>query len=77
MDRSASVGIAAAGVAIVCCAGLPLVAGVLGGLAITTLLGVGGAVLAVALVGTALAFRLRRRRPAGPRRARLGGGERR
>jgi hypothetical protein len=62
MERSASVGIGAAVVAFVCCAGLPLIVGVLGGVALTTLLGVAGAILAVGLVGAALVLRLRGRR---------------
>jgi len=60
MARWESVGIGAAIVALVCCAGVPLVASVVGGLALTTLLGIGGAILGVALVGTALAVRARR-----------------
>jgi hypothetical protein len=64
MARWESVGIGAAIVALVCCAGLPLLAGAVGGLALTTLLGVGGAILGVALVGAALAVRGRRRRAA-------------
>jgi hypothetical protein len=64
MARWESVGIGAAIVAIVCCAGVPLVASAVGGVALTTLLGVGGAILAVALVGAALAVRRRRRNAA-------------
>ena len=76
MARWESVGIGAAMVAVVCCAGVPLVASVVGGLALTTLLGIGGAILAVALVGAALAVRVRRRNAAGATRN-LDGGNRR
>jgi hypothetical protein len=62
MARWESLGIGAAVAAVVCCAGLPLIASAVGGAALTTLLGIGGAVLAIALVGAALALRLRRGR---------------
>jgi hypothetical protein len=58
-------GLAALGVAVsavVCCAGLPLLAALAGGVALGTLLGVGVGMLAALAVGGALAARGRRRR---------------
>ena len=54
----------AAGVAVVCCAGLPLLAAALGGVSLATVLGIGaGAVALVASASLAAAFfRVRRRR---------------
>jgi hypothetical protein len=47
---------------VVCCAGLPLVAGLLGGLTVTGVIGVGGAFVAFALAAVAaVALRSRRR----------------
>ena len=48
--------------AVVCCAGLPLVAGVLGGVALGSVLGVGAGVLAVVVVIALVAARARRQR---------------
>jgi hypothetical protein len=65
VDSAARTSLAAVGVAIVaivCCAGLPLLATLAGGIALGTLLGVGAGVLAVLVVGGALAVRARRRR---------------
>jgi hypothetical protein len=54
--------------AIVCCAGLPVLAGVLAGLTLATILGVGGGLLALiaVLAGMVLALRARRRRSCPP-----------
>jgi hypothetical protein len=70
--RPESVGIGAAVLAVLCCAGLPLIAGVLGGVALATLLGVAGAILAVVLIGTAVVLGVRRHREASASRARRG-----
>jgi hypothetical protein len=75
MSRPASVGIGAAVLAIVCCAGLPLIASVLGGLALATLLGLAGAILAVALIAAALVLRVRRRADPLPKHERHTGGQ--
>lgn len=56
-----AVGVAA--LAVVCCAGLPLLVGVLGGLALGTVLGVGAGVVALVVLVTAV-FVTRRRRAA-------------
>ena len=64
-DSATRDGLAAAGVAVfavACCAGLPLLAALAGGVALGTLLGVGVGVLAALVVGAALAARARRRR---------------
>lgn len=58
-------GLAALGIgafAVVCCAGLPLVAGVLGGVALGSVLGVGAGVLAVVVVIALVVLRARRQR---------------
>ena len=47
---------------VVCCAALPLVAGVLGGVAIGAYLGVGAGVLALAVLAALVLVRARRRR---------------
>jgi hypothetical protein len=54
--------------AVACCAGLPVLAGVLAGLTLATILGLGGALIAVvaALAGMVLALRARRRRACPP-----------
>ena len=65
VDSATRYSLAALGVAVfavVCCAGLPLVATLAGGVAVGTLFGVGAGVLAVLVVGGALAARARRRR---------------
>ncbi len=64
-DSATRDGLAAVGVAVfavVCCAGLPLLAALVGGVALGILLGLGAGVLAVLVVGGALAARARRRR---------------
>lgn len=48
--------------AVVCCASAPLIAGVLGGIAVGSVLGVGAAVLALIVVAAAVAWGARRRR---------------
>jgi membrane protein implicated in regulation of membrane protease activity len=59
----AAVGIAAFAVA--CCAGAPLLVGLVGGIAVASLLGVGAAIVgAAALAGVVLLVVRRRRRPA-------------
>lgn len=56
-------GAAGAGVAIACCAGLPALAGVLGGVGVAALLGVGGGIVLLgAAAGAIVLWRLRRRR---------------
>jgi hypothetical protein len=57
-----------AAVAIVCCAALPALAGALAGLALATILGVGGGLIALiaALSTTAVVVRARRRRSRSP-----------
>lgn len=58
-------GLAAMGIgafAVVCCAGLPLVAGVLGGVVLGSVLGVGAGVLAVVVVIALVVVRARRQR---------------
>jgi hypothetical protein len=59
-------------VGIACCAGLPVIAAVLGGVTLAAVLGVAGGLLAVAaLVAAALfALRARRRRACSPQIAR-------
>ncbi len=54
--------------AIVCCAGLPVLAGVFAGLTLATILGVGGGVIGLiaVLAGMVLALRARRRRSCPP-----------
>jgi hypothetical protein len=56
--------VAVAFVAIVCCAVLPVLAGAFGGLALATILGVGGGLIALmaAAAAIALGLRVRRRR---------------
>jgi hypothetical protein len=61
MARWESVGIAGALFAIVCCAGLPLLVGVIGGLTATALIGVIGGLVVVLAAAFAVAIRLRRR----------------
>jgi hypothetical protein len=60
--------VAVAFVAIVCCAVLPVLAGALGGLALATILGVGGGLIALIAAAGAIAvvLRLRRRRACRP-----------
>jgi hypothetical protein len=71
MSRRESVGIAGALFAIVCCAGLPLLVGVIGGLTATALIGVIGGLVVVLAAGLVVAFRLRRRAVALGRRQRV------
>jgi hypothetical protein len=62
-DTAAAVGIGAAAVAIVCCAGLPAIAALLGGFTFGAILGLGlGAVILAAVAWTAAMFVARRRR---------------
>ena len=56
-ERLAAVGVAV--FAVVCCAGLPLLAALAGGAALGTLLGVGAGVLGALVIGVALAARRR------------------
>ena len=57
-------GAAAGVIAVICCAGLPAIAGVLGGITIAAVLGVAGGVLAIAVAVSAsvLLVRVGRRR---------------
>ncbi len=62
-------GLAALGVAafaVVCCAGLPLLAGLLGGIALGSVLGVGVGALAVVIVSALIVARGRRQRACAP-----------
>ncbi len=64
-QNSPKMGLAALGIgafAVVCCAGLPLVAAVLGGVALGSVLGVGAGALAVIVVIALVAARARRQR---------------
>jgi biotin transporter BioY len=64
-DSAPERGLAAVGVAafaVVCCAGLPLLAALAGGVALGTLLGVGAGVLAPLVIAAALTAQARRRR---------------
>ncbi len=58
------VGVAAGALAVVCCAGLPAIGALLGGITIAGVLGVAGGVLVIAAAvgGSALLMRARRRR---------------
>jgi hypothetical protein len=60
--------IAVATLAIVCCAGLPVLAGVFAGLTLALILGVGGGLITLiaALAGATLILRARRRRSCPP-----------
>lgn len=57
-------GVAAGAFGVICCAGLPAIAGVLGGITVAAALGVAGGVLAVvvAVSASVLLVRVRRRR---------------
>lgn len=64
-QNSPKMGLAALGIgafAVVCCAGLPLVAGVLGGVALGSVLGVGAGALVVIVVIVLVLARARRQR---------------
>ncbi len=71
-QNSPKMGLAALGIgafAVVCCAGLPLVAGVLGGVALGSVLGVGAGALAVIVVIVLVVARARRQRACATARA--------
>ena len=71
-QNSPRMGLAALGIgafAVVCCAGLPLVAGVLGGVALGSVLGVGAGALAVIVVIVLVVARARRQRACATARA--------
>jgi hypothetical protein len=61
MLRSASLGVATAGIAVACCVGVPLVAGALGGLALVPVIGIAGALIAALSVFAAF-VRVRQRK---------------
>ena len=65
--RAIGDGLPVAAVAVACCAGLPVIATLLGGLALGAVLGIAGGVLVAAalLAGAVLVFRRRRRRSSG------------
>jgi hypothetical protein len=70
-DSTDTTTLAAAGVAViavVCCAGLPAIAAVLGGITLAAVLGVAGGILAVTGLVAAVVFtiRVRRRRACAP-----------
>jgi len=71
-QNSPKMGLAALGIgafAVVCCAGLPLVAGVLGGVALGSVLGVGAGALAAVVVIALVVVRARRQRACATARA--------
>ena len=71
-QNSPKMGLAALGIgafAVVCCAGLPLVAGVLGGVALGSVLGVGAGALAVIVVIVLVVARAHRQRACATARA--------
>ena len=71
-QNSPKMGFAALGIgafAVACCAGLPLVAGVLGGVALGSVLGVGAGALAVVVVIVLVVARARRQRACATARA--------
>lgn len=71
-QNSPKMGLAALGIgafAVVCCAGLPLVAGVLGGVALGSVLGVGAGALAAVVVIVLVVARARRQRACATARA--------
>ena len=71
-QNSPKMGLAALGIgafAVVCCAGLPLVVGVLGGVALGSVLGVGAGALAVIVVIVLVVARARRQRACATARA--------
>jgi site-specific recombinase len=61
MLRSASFGLGTAALAVACCAGLPLLAGVTGGVALVPVIGIVGAVIAL-VCALPVIVRVRRRR---------------
>lgn len=66
MDRGDVAAVGLAAFAVVCCAGLPVVAGVLGGLTVVSLVGIGtGIVVAAGLVAFAALLVRNRRRACG------------
>ena len=67
-DTTTFAAVGAAAIAVACCAGLPVVAAVLGGLSFAAILGVGGGLVALTgLVGAiALVIRARHRRACPP-----------
>jgi len=76
-QNSPKIGLAALGIgafAVVCCAGLPLVAGVLGGVALGSVLGVGAGALAAVVVIVLVVARARRQRACATARATTRGG---
>ncbi|MCA1699057.1 MAG: hypothetical protein LC790_09220 [Actinobacteria bacterium] len=68
-------GLGIAAFAVVCCAGLPLLAGLLGGIALGSVLGVGVGALAVVIVSVIVARGRRQRACAPPDVAMRHGGE--
>ena len=72
--RTGVLAVGTAAFAVLCCAGLPLVASLVGGLTLAGVLGVSaGVLIAAAAVATAVvAFRTRRRRSAASSKARIG-----
>lgn len=65
-SRTGPVALGIAAVAVLCCAALPLLAGLLAGVAVGRVLGVGVGVLAVLVVVALIVARLRRGRAGGP-----------
>jgi uncharacterized membrane protein YhaH (DUF805 family) len=61
-ERLGLAGVGVAAVVVVCCAGLPLIAGVVGGIALAAVLGVGAGILALAALIAVVAITVRRRR---------------
>jgi hypothetical protein len=67
-DTTTVAAVALAVIGVACCAGLPAIAAVLGGITVAAVLGVAGGILAVAGLVAAVVFvvRLRRRRACTP-----------
>jgi Flp pilus assembly protein TadB len=59
--RGVLLGLAAAAIALLCCAGLPLAVAAIGGLTVSAVVGVGAGVAFLAVVATLLVLRSRRR----------------
>lgn len=57
-----ALGVAAGAIAVICCAGLPAIGALLGGITIAAVIGVAGGVLALAAVGGGAILLVRARR---------------
>jgi hypothetical protein len=61
-ERIGVAGVGIAAVLLACCAALPLIGGVIGGIAIGAVLGVGAGILALAALAAVIVITVRRRR---------------